>query len=357
MDRSPVQASQLQLRYGLQGASEAVHALLWPRLLASVYYGRCVSYVHTCSMIADWLPQALIHLICFAGEGWISGWVKAPSQCKGTTPRACQRCLQTTAPDKCLTCALNPKLKISLLDQVSSGGSSLQAYDGCGSCYSTSNPEQCTDCLFNQKACAACATQTPQPGQKVNTLKCIHCSNKYGAAYTNVCTQCAALDGKPGAADKCLACVARASKVACSANGYPPTCWNPESASSACATCASTAANYETCVSCLEHRPYSSDCETCGSLSDVAKQTKCYNCVKSAKSFTTACSDCLNYLTDSKQVDQCYACVANPKTSAEGRQWCFGCQNWCNTYDTRGKCSTCLQTPTANYLDACACKN
>eukprot|EP00878_Enallax_costatus_P020676 GHUV01021865.1.p1 GENE.GHUV01021865.1~~GHUV01021865.1.p1 ORF type:complete len:402 (+),score=42.22 GHUV01021865.1:502-1707(+) len=292
-----------------------------------------------------------------AGEGWVSGWISIPSQCKGTTPRACQRCLQTPAPDKCITCALNPKLKISLLDQVLGGQYPLQAYDGCGSCYSTTNPDKCSDCLFNKKACAACATLTPQLGQKVDVLKCIDCSNKYGPTYTNACTECAELDAKQGAVDKCLGCVARASKVACSDNGWPTTCFNPATGSGVCATCASTAYDYETCVKCVERKPFSQDCGSCGTLSDAVQQTKCYNCVKTATSYTTACFDCINYLKDSKQVDQCYACVANPKTSAEGRQWCFGCQNWCNTFDTRGQCNTCLHTPAANYIDACACKS
>lgn len=285
----------------------------------------------------------------------MSGWLKVPAQCKAITPRACQRCLQTPAQGKCISCASNSKLKMSLLDQVYPGGYVLQGQDGCAACYNTTHPDRCTECIFNNKPCAACTTLTPDKTQKVDVLKCIDCSNKYGSSYTTTCTSCAMLAAQPGAVDQCLACVARASKVACAESTWPPTCWNPEGATSVCATCATTAKDYETCVKCVERKPYSDSCSGCGSLQDANQQKKCYDCVKTAGSPTSACYDCISYLKDPKQVDQCYACIANPKTTPEGRQWCFGCQNWCNTYDLRAKCNTCLQTKADNYVGACAC--
>lgn len=150
------------------------------------------------------------------------------------------------------------------------------------------------------------------------------CSTKYGANYSTPCVSCAALGAQPANVQKCMGCIARASKVACSDTGYPRTCWNPQNSGSDCASCTTDAKDYETCVSCVARKPYSDSCVSCSFLKDAAKQAKCYNCTKAAGLGGTTCYDCLNYLTDAKAVDQCLSCATNTKAPVDGRQWCFG---------------------------------
>jgi hypothetical protein len=154
---------------------------------------------------------------------------------------------------------------------------------------------------------------------------CDSCSTKYGANYSSPCISCAALGAQPTNVQKCMGCIDRASKVACSDTSYPYTCWNPQySGSSSCATCTTAANNYEACVSCLERKPYSDSCATCSLLKDAAKQARCYNCTRAAGLPGTTCYDCLNYLTDAKAVEQCIKCATNTKAPVDGRQWCYG---------------------------------
>jgi hypothetical protein len=151
------------------------------------------------------------------------------------------------------------------------------------------------------------------------------CSIKYGANYSTPCVTCAALGAQPANVQKCMSCISRASKVACSDNSYPYTCWNPQnSGSTSCSTCATSAKDYETCVACLERKPFSDSCVSCSFLKDATKQAKCYNCTKAAGLPGTTCYDCVNYLTDAKAVEQCHQCAMNTKAPVDGRQWCYG---------------------------------
>jgi hypothetical protein len=153
----------------------------------------------------------------------------------------------------------------------------------------------------------------------------LSCSTKHGANYSTPCVTCAALGAQPANVQKCMSCIARASKVACSDNSYPYTCWNPQnSGSTSCSTCATSAKDYETCVVCLERKPFSDSCVSCSFLKDATKQAKCYNCTKAAGLPGTTCYDCVNYLTDAKAVEQCHQCAMNTKAPVEGRQWCYG---------------------------------
>ncbi|WIA30643.1 hypothetical protein OEZ86_000718 [Tetradesmus obliquus] len=266
-----------------------------------------------------------------AGEGWVSGYIVAPAQCgPSISARACQRCITSKAPEPCITCAKSPQLKARLLDTVYGGIYELNPADGCGACYSSAAPEKCAACLYGKQPCAACALQPENPGAlaaRMDVAACIDCSTKYGANYSTPCVSCAALGAQPANVQKCMGCIARASKVACSDTGYPRTCWNPQNSGSDCASCTTDAKDYETCVSCVARKPYSDSCVSCSFLKDAAKQAKCYNCTKAAGLGGTACYDCLNYLTDAKAVDQCLSCATNTKAPVDGRQWCFGCQN------------------------------
>lgn len=162
--------------------------------------------------------------------------------------------------------------------------------------------------------CSAC---------RVNCRCC--CSTKYGANYSTPCISCAALGVQPASVQKCMGCIARASKVACNDNSYPYTCWNPQtSGSTSCSTCASSASHYESCVSCVERKPFSSSCAGCASLGDAAKQATCYNCTKAAGLPGSTCYDCINYLTDARAVEQCAQCAMDTRAPADGRQCCYG---------------------------------
>lgn len=134
-------------------------------------------------------------------------------------------------------------------------------------------------------------------------------------------TSCSRLGAATGQVSKCLGCLEKASKVACSTVAFPQSCWNPETAGDVCKTCASTAADYSSCVNCITSRPYSDSCSVCGSLTGQALQASCYGCVKAAASPFTGCSDCLSYLKDAKAQEQCLSCMTNPQTTSAGRQW------------------------------------
>eukprot|EP00879_Flechtneria_rotunda_P001367 GHRR01001518.1.p1 GENE.GHRR01001518.1~~GHRR01001518.1.p1 ORF type:complete len:400 (+),score=52.66 GHRR01001518.1:287-1486(+) len=294
------------------------------------------------------------------GEGWVSGWVSIPPQCKGISPRACQRCLASDNLTECLKCANRATQGTTLLASVVAPSYQLANADGCATCFSgqTSQTGKCMECLYENKPCAVCALQTPSSGsQRMDVTACINCTTRYGAHFSGPCTSCAGLAATAGAVTKCMACVARASKVACDSTIYPAGCWNPTAAGgTVCSTCVTSASDYESCVNCVERKPYTDDCVNCASFADTTKQSKCYHCNKKAGSPTTGCSDCLNYIREASGVDQCYQCLMNSKTTAEGKQWCFGCQNWCNSYETRGQCNQCLTTNHSNYVDACVCK-
>jgi hypothetical protein len=94
------------------------------------------------------------------------------------------------------------------------------------------------------------------------------CSNKYGGDYESACVSCALLGSQPANVQKCMGCLARASKVACSDMSAP--CWNPIMDSSTCTSCTTDAKDYETCVACLERQPYSESCGYCPLLEDAA---------------------------------------------------------------------------------------
>eukprot|EP00882_Tetradesmus_deserticola_P016528 GHRQ01017658.1.p1 GENE.GHRQ01017658.1~~GHRQ01017658.1.p1 ORF type:complete len:482 (+),score=110.57 GHRQ01017658.1:712-2157(+) len=326
---------------------------------------------YTCKPTGKWLqgmcslkrlanPAMPDHWSKNATEGWVSGYIVTPAQCGASiSARACQRCIASKAPQRCLACAKSTQLKARLLDAVKGSSYGLLPADGCGACYNSSAPEQCAACLYGKKPCAECALQAESfgdPSARMNVAACVNCSAKYGANYSTACISCAALGKQAASVQKCMGCIARASKVACSNTSYNPTCWNPQrGGSTSCSACASSAADYESCVSCIERKPYSDSCAGCATLSDAAKQAKCYNCTKAAGLPGSTCYDCSQYLTDDKAVEQCHQCATNTKAPVDGRQWCFGCQNWCNTYDTRAKCGACLATKQEAYLQACTC--
>lgn len=211
------------------------------------------------------------------------------------------------------------------MDSVLASVGVIGGPDGCGVCYNSTAPDKCTACLFGKKSCAACATEPDDPRMKMDVSTCIDCTNKYGSSYSSACVNCGALGASSGNVQKCLTCLQRASRVACSQTAWPPVCWNPEGAgTSSCATCVTSAKDFEACVSCLERKPYTDSCTSCALLPDAARQARCYACAKASNSPYSSCTDCLTYLTDPKAVDQCLSCVTNPKALAEGKQWCWG---------------------------------
>jgi hypothetical protein len=149
------------------------------------------------------------------------------------------------------------------------------------------------------------------------------CSNKYGDDYKYACIECARLSSQPANMQKCMGCIARVSKVACS--NEDAQCWNPRTADhSTCQSCTTDAKDSETCFACLKSQPYSDSCSSCLLLEDAAQQAKCYNCTKFAGLPDSTCYNCVKLLEDDKSVDQCLQCATNTKASVEGRSWCPG---------------------------------
>lgn len=268
--------------------------------------------------------------------------------------RSCTRCIRSKDPANCLKCANNPAFKLGMLEGATYAA--LTKADGCSACYDSSNPVKCVECLKTNAPCAECALQQPDASIKMDVMGCIDCTQKHGAKFQAACTSCAYLAAKEEQLKQCLACLDAMKPVACDKTDYQSGCWNPAMSSGACSTCASRAQNFGTCLSCLKSSPYSNNCETCALL-DASKQERCYKCAKDAAHPGSGCSDCLSYLSDAAQQQQCIECLANPKIGREGKQWCFGCQNWCSTFDTRAKCAACLATPQDAYMTACACGN
>jgi hypothetical protein len=181
--------------------------------------------------------------------------------------------------------------------------------------------------LVNDQA-VPCARHAWQMHLLAETIACVvccfsPCSNKYSADYQSACVSCAGLGSQPGNVQKCMGCIARASKVACS-DTNPDKCWSPIMNGGTCLTCATSATDYETCVSCLERQPYSDSCGYCPLLEDAAQQAKCFNCTKVAGLPYSTCYDCMNFLEDETAVDQCRQCATNTQAPVEGRQWCYG---------------------------------
>jgi hypothetical protein len=284
----------------------------------------------------------------------VSGFAKQPPECTGLPIRACTRCIRSKDPFNCLKCANYPAFKISMLEGAYSNV--LTKADGCSSCYDLSDPTKCLDCLAGNAPCAQCALQQPDASVKLDVTACIDCTQKHGEKFADACTQCSLLGAKPQQLKECFNCLDEMRPLACDKFDYQAGCWNPRAASGACVTCASRAQRFDTCLTCMKSTPYSDNCETCAVL-DSGKQETCYRCSKAAAHPGSGCSDCLRSLSDPGQLGQCLGCLADPKMGQEGKQWCFGCQNWCNTYATRGKCVACLGTPQDAYMTACACSN
>jgi hypothetical protein len=289
-----------------------------------------------------------------AGEGWVSGVWTPPAQCAGLPGSTCLRCQQSKSPLPCLACAAS--FKLSMLEGAL--GPSLTKADGCATCCNSNKADACVACLTSNAPCASCALQLPSGnGRSPDVVSCIDCSKRLGPRYAQSCVACAALGSQqPQQVSKCLTCLDRMSKVACDSTGYLSGCWNPATKYSACATCASSASSYDMCVSCLLAKPLSENCEACTTITDSSKQAQCYKCSAAARHPGSGCTDCLSYLSDAGQAQQCIECLQSPKIGTEGKQWCFGCQNWCKDKQGRTQCEACLGTKHASYTQACACK-
>jgi hypothetical protein len=293
-------------------------------------------------------------LCCPPGEGFISGYTLLPAECAGLTIRACSRCSSSKDPAKCRQCAKDPALQLGLLEAART--QSLSRSDGCSSCYDSVNPAKCVACLTSNAPCAQCPLLQPntERGGAVDVSACVDCAQKHGEKFTAACTQCASLGTKLQQVKQCMSCIESLKPLACDLSDYPPPCWNPMQAPSVCATCAASAANFGTCLACLRTSPFSLNCEACASL-DASKQDACYKCSKASVHAGSGCADCLTNLKDAAQLQQCVGCLTNLNIGKEGKAWCYGCQNWCGSFDTRAKCVSCLGTPQDAYMSACAC--
>jgi len=311
----------------------------------SSFFGCCDSRCHR--PVCFPLPTA-------AEEGWVSGVWSPPVDCAGLPGQACLRCQQSKSRQQCLACAANPAFKQSLLEGALSRGATKA--DGCGVCYSLDKPDACVACLSNDAPCASCALQVPS-GRTPDVASCIECTSKLGGKYAQSCIACAMLGSQqPQGVSRCLSCLDKVSKVACDSTDYQAGCWNPTTKAASCATCASRVSSFDTCVSCLLSKPFSNNCEACTTIADGSKQAQCYKCSAAAAHPGSGCTDCLSYLADPGQVQQCLDCLTSPKTTAAGKQWCFGCQNWCGNREGRAQCVACLGTKQDVYNQACACK-
>ena len=302
------------------------------------------------------MPPSAHPLVALAGEGWVSGVWSPPKECLGLPGRACLRCQTSSSPQLCLKCATNPAFKLSLLGGALARG--MTKAEGCGSCYSSNQPDACVACLVGDAPCAGCALEARSDnGRTLDMASCIDCTSRLGGRYAQSCISCAALGSEqPQKVSNCLSCLDRMSKVACENTDYLAGCWNPAMKASSCATCASRASSYEVCVSCLLSKPFSDNCEACTTLADASKQAQCYKCSAAAAHPGSGCTDCLSYLAEPGQVQQCLDCLASPKTTTAGKQWCFGCQNWCSNSQGRAHCVACLGTKQDAHMQACACK-
>lgn len=316
-------------------------------MLGEYMYGAAV----TTLQVRHWqLPLSCGMAVAAAGEGWVSGVWSPPAECTGLPGSTCLRCKQSKSPQQCLACAAN--FKVSPVEGALAPTPSKA--DGCAACYSSTKAGACVACLTNNAPCASCALQRPSSsGSTMDVASCIDCTSKLGGRYAQSCVACAALGSQqPKQVLQCLSCLDRLSKVACDSTG----CWNPATKADSCAECASSASSYDTCVSCLLSKPFSDNCGACTTISDSSKQAQCFKCSAAAAHPGSVCADCLRYLQDAGQVQQCLACLQDPKTTPAGKQWCMGCQNWCNSSQGRSQCVACLGTMQNNYLQACACK-
>lgn len=236
---------------------------------------------------------------------------------------------------------------------------SLAKADGCSACVNSADPAKCVDCLTSNAPCADCALQQPAADgtTTMDVSACVSCTRKHGETFKAACTSCALLGAKPQSLGQCMSCLQAMKPLASTSSEYMSGFYNPTLAPSACATCATRAQSFGTCMACLQSSPYSANCESCAGIQDASKQAACYKCSKESGHAGSGCSDCLSYLSDPAQQQQCMGCLTNLKLGKEGKQWCFGCQNWCNTFDTRAKCVACLGTPQTAYGTACGCSN
>lgn len=223
---------------------------------------------------------------CPAGEGYVSGYAKLPSECAGLTLRTCSRCASSKDPSSCRSCANNPSFKLGMLEGAQN--LALGKADGCSSCYDSSNRAKCVKCLTDNAPCAECALQQPDASVKVDVGACIDCTQKHGEKYRTACTMCAFLGVKQMQVMQCMACLDVMKSVACDKTDWQSGCWNPNYQSNACATCASRASSFGTCLACMRCTPYSDNCELCPLL-DGSKQSECYQCSRKAASADSRC--------------------------------------------------------------------
>lgn len=316
-----------------------------------------ISHVTAVLRAQQTLPLTVAACACVcacAGEGFISGFTKPPPECTSISVRTCTRCIRSQDPFNCLKCANNPMWKVSML--AGALDPSMGKADGCSSCYDSTVPDKCVECLTSNAPCAQCALEQPDAAVQMNVASCINCTQRHGQTFKSACISCSQLGAQPESVSQCNSCLEAMKPLACDKTDYNPGCWNPEVHSGACNTCASRAQSFGTCLACMKSSPYSGDCESCALL-DPAKQDDCYHCAKSAAHAGSGCSDCFRDLSDPSQLQQCVGCLSNPKIGAEGKDWCYGCQNWCSTLDTRAQCIACLGTPQDTYWSACSCNN
>jgi hypothetical protein len=268
--------------------------------------------------------------------------------------RACARCLQSHDPAKCLECAGKPAFQPGMLDSALNAG--LTKADGCASCYNASRPLVCLACLATNVPCGECALQQPDSSLTVDVSACVNCTMKHGDKFKTACMACSGLGKHPDQVDKCLRCLDTMRPLLCKGSEDDTNCWNAEFESGACVAYASWAEDFDICMACMQKSPYSGACQLCSQLNSC-KQAQCYQCVNAASHPGNGCYECLKYVEQPAQQQQCLACMANPTIGEKGKDWCYGCINWCNSYESRAKCIQCLGTPQENYWSSCQCSN
>lgn len=135
-----------------------------------------------------------------AAEGWVSGILTIPTECRNASLATCSLCLNSTHPSKCLECAAKVQQQHSLIGAVLGKDSA----NGCAACidgaHDRSVSGKCASCLISGDACARCMDQlvvdfwtavvagsVVQQQLKVDVEACIDCISQRGANFTGPC--------------------------------------------------------------------------------------------------------------------------------------------------------------------------
>jgi hypothetical protein len=90
-----------------------------------------------------------------AAEGWVSGFTQIPPECANVSARTCGRCLNSTDPVACLTCASDPAINVTIVEAALADGTTKS--DGCASCFegdrTPANSTGCVACLTDATGC------------------------------------------------------------------------------------------------------------------------------------------------------------------------------------------------------------